>query len=108
MSNENLFVKKVKRLFPIMFKGLTDSDCWKWGGRAAFTLKVDGKLLSSSLRRIAYVAFKGEIPEYHEVKMTCKNKDCVNPAHMETKLSLRQISASFDNEELADTEEVQS
>jgi hypothetical protein len=97
MSHEKLFIEKAKQLFPIMFQGRTPDECWIWGGRITWSVKVDGKILSTVLRRIAYSAFRGEVPPFHEVKTTRKQSGCVNPNHLTTRLSLRLISEEFDD-----------
>ena len=107
MNYESLFIAKAKHVFPIMCRDRTPDDCWMWGGRATWSVKQGGKLLSTTLRRIAYAAFRGEIPEFHEVKTTCKHPDCVNPNHLTTRLSVRLITRGFSGrtESLADSVE---
>jgi hypothetical protein len=96
--NENLFIDRAKKLFPVMFEGRTSDECWIWNGRITWSTKVeDGRIVNTVLRRIAYVAFRGEIPTYHEVKTACKHSGCVNPNHLTTKISLRQMSKGIDN-----------
>jgi hypothetical protein len=97
MTHEKLFVEKAKQLFPIMFEGRTADECWVWGGRITWSVKVNGKILSTVLRRIAYAAFNGDIPPYHEVKTTCEHTGCVNPRHLTTRISLRQITKRIED-----------
>jgi hypothetical protein len=97
MTHEKLFVEKARQLFPIMFEGRTGDECWVWGGRITWSVKVNGKLLSTVLRRIVYAAFNGDIPPYHEVKTTCEHTGCVNPRHLTTRISLRQITKRMED-----------
>lgn len=98
MSHENLFVDKCRKLFPIMFEGRGPDECWAWNGRITWSTKLeDGRTVNTVLRRISYVTFKGDIPKYHEVKTTCKHSGCVNPNHLKTNISLRQLEKDLDN-----------
>lgn len=60
------------------------SDCWIW---TAFKSKgygqfgIGGKLYKS--HRVAYELVKGPIPQGMTLDHLCKNKACVNPAHLE-------------------------
>lgn len=59
--------------------------CWQWikaqkgGGYGAFS--VDG--VSWRAHRWSYVRFVGSIPDEMEIDHRCRNRLCVNPAHLE-------------------------
>lgn len=59
-------------------------DCWEWtaatsGGYGRFGM--DGR--SWRAHRVAYILILGEFPEGLELDHLCRNKRCVNPAHLE-------------------------
>jgi hypothetical protein len=72
------FTRKVKRL---------DSGCWKWtanlhpdnGYPRVWFSKHDDKLA----HRVSYEWSGGDIPEGLTIDHLCRNRWCVNPAHME-------------------------
>ena len=59
--------------------------CWEWVG--AKDKNGYGKTTFSGktwrAHRLIYTMLKGPIPEGLEIDHTCRNKACVNPAHME-------------------------
>ncbi len=61
-------------------------DCWEW---TAFrnqygygTYRLDGRQCMA--HRVAYEMLVGPIPKGLEIDHLCRNRGCVNPAHMET------------------------
>lgn len=61
-------------------------DCWEWRGlRTAPNgygrVIVDGKRLMA--HRVVYEACVGAIPDGLVIDHLCRNKPCVNPAHLE-------------------------
>lgn len=62
-----------------------DSECWPWvGSRDPYgygRLKINGKFRGA--HRLAYELSVGSIPEGLEIDHLCRNRCCVNPAHLE-------------------------
>jgi hypothetical protein len=62
------------------------NGCWQWTafidwyGYGRFGL--NGK--STTAHRAAYVLLVGEIPAETQIDHLCRNRGCVNPAHLET------------------------
>ena len=68
------------------FKSLISmvEDCWEWRGR--YTGNYDMKYFDNfhgetNAARVAWLLFKGLIPEGHRIKRTCDNPRCVKPSH---------------------------
>lgn len=63
--------------------------CWLWtaskDGKGYARFSTGGrKGKSHSAHRTAYELWVGQIPDNLVVRHKCKNKDCVNPEHLET------------------------
>lgn len=77
---------RIKRL-PYNFhdKIIIDSDCWRWTAFKSYDgygrASVNGK--QGNVHRFSYEVFKGEIPKDLEIDHLCKNRDCLNPDHLE-------------------------
>ena len=60
------------------------NGCWEWTGAknkpGYGRMKVNGKFLSP--HRVAYVLFRGSIPENNDVCHKCDNPPCFNPDHL--------------------------
>lgn len=63
---------------------IKSDGCWEWAGyhRADgyITFSVGSKKLRA--HRVAYELFVGPIPEGLEIDHICRNRGCVNPAHL--------------------------
>lgn len=64
------------------------NGCWIWTGakRNGYSMirwKRDGEHIVIGGHRLLYELHVGPIPEGHEVDHTCRNKACINPAHLE-------------------------
>lgn len=63
--------------------------CWEWigakypAGYGAFTRKVNGKWRVYYAHRAAYEYLVGSIPTGLTLDHLCRNRPCVNPAHLE-------------------------
>ena len=59
------------------------SDCWEWQGyinnQGYGVINVGKPILA---HRMSYTAFVGEIPEGKVLDHICRNRKCVNPAHL--------------------------
>jgi hypothetical protein len=68
-----------------------DTGCWKWKGNVATngygTLGVgsrtDRSRKTEYAHRASYIAFVDQIPEGKELDHLCRNRDCVNPDHLD-------------------------
>lgn len=61
------------------------SECWNWQRYKAKSgygwMTVNGK--NTLAHRHYYARFKGEIPDGMQLDHLCRNRGCVNPAHLE-------------------------
>ena len=62
-----------------------ESGCWEWQACVANTgygqIRVDGKTVTA--HRIAYELYVDPIPSGLQIDHLCRNRRCVNPAHLE-------------------------
>jgi len=63
---------------------VTDSGCWQWqrpldSGYGRFW--VDGT--TALAHRVSYEIHNGPVPEGLQIDHLCRNRGCVNPAHLE-------------------------
>lgn len=63
-----------------------DDGCWEWqaslagGGYGSFVVQNRRRVPA---HRYAYEALRGQIPAGLQIDHLCRNRKCVNPAHME-------------------------
>ncbi len=70
---------------------VTNTGCWEWDGSlfqrtgyGVFSVKyLDGVWKSTTAHRVSYRLHKGEIPATFDIDHLCRNRKCVNPAHLE-------------------------
>jgi hypothetical protein len=65
-----------------------ESGCWMWKGRAdkgygRFSVQQNGRQYLIQAHRVAYALYTSAIPAGLEIDHLCRNKLCVNPAHLE-------------------------
>lgn len=69
----------------ILDRCATSDECWMWAGtlnRDGYgTVSHHGRLWMA--HRLAYFAFKGDIPRGLVMDHLCRNRACVNPDHLE-------------------------
>lgn len=77
-------IPPIERFWPKVDK---NGDCWEWlarkspDGYGIFTLDGHGKKVRA--HRFAYELLVGPIPEGLTLDHLCRNRACVNPAHLE-------------------------
>lgn len=76
--------------FAYFFDKVEKSDsCWNWKGQvndngySYFHWYKNGKDAKVTAHRFSYVLHNGSIPEGMEIDHLCRNRKCVNPAHLE-------------------------
>ncbi len=76
--------------FETKFTRGAPDECWEWtgskrGGYGQFMVKSFGRgnCLRSPAHRVAYELARGAIPEGLLIDHLCRNRGCVNPAHLE-------------------------
>jgi hypothetical protein len=72
--------KTVSLTWPWKSVRFQPGGCWEWtGGRSSGYGRIGGEYV----HRAVYKALVGPIPEGMTVDHLCRNRVCVNPAHME-------------------------
>src|SRR5436190_15770103 len=73
--------------FSRFFSPTTREECWPWLGtvdRHGYgKTKFGSPRKTRYAHRVSYELFVGRIPDGREIDHLCKNRLCVNPAHLE-------------------------
>lgn len=78
--------KDVERLMSHISKS---NDCWLWLGKPANTgygqigFGKRSERVTRNAHRVVYELLVGEVPEGKQLDHLCRNRMCVNPAHLE-------------------------
>lgn len=89
---------------------LTNSEprpdgCWDWvagfnGGRCneypRINVRMNGRAKKHYAHRLAYVVFKGPIPDGMTVDHVCCNTRCINPDHLQLETNHRNAQLSHE------------
>ena len=84
--NKYLIGKINKKLikYRITKEGESNSECYGWSGATqpgkTPNLNIEGRIIP--INRAAWMAKLGEIPKFHFILLSCKNKFCTNPEHL--------------------------
>lgn len=70
-----------------------ETDCWLWTGKttkgrgahlyARINLWIEGKIRTLRAHRVAWIEWRGDIPEGFEIDHKCHNTLCINPGHLD-------------------------
>lgn len=70
---------------PVSTQDKVPGDCWEWTGptnKGGYgTIWWEKK--NQYAHRVAFVAFKGELPTNRDIHHACLNKTCINPDHLD-------------------------
>jgi hypothetical protein len=85
----------------LMFRtALLSNGCWEWRGcvnHRGYGLAWDGKKLRI-VHRVAYEELVGPIPDGLQIDHLCRNRPCINPAHLEPVTALTNVLRSANGE----------
>jgi HNH endonuclease len=81
--------KPLLERFQAKYRVNEETGCWDWlgskylNGYGSFRRGGPGGGQQAPAHRIAYELFKGPIPDGLTIDHACRNRGCVNPAHLE-------------------------
>lgn len=86
-----------RQTLPASFDGkyaITESGCWEWAAARqtnGYGSVWIGNGRTALAHRVAYEALVGPIPDGLTIDHLCRNKACINPAHMEPVTAVENI-----------------
>jgi hypothetical protein len=89
-----------------MVSAQAPDECWEWTGNLSagygtLGLKRDGRWVTTRAHRVSWTIHRGPIPTGLQLDHLCRNRACVNPAHLEPVTNrvngLRGVSACAQN-----------
>ena len=79
MTNQHTALPMPERFWSHVIRW--DADCWTWvGPHQSIGYAIFGKTVA---HRVAYELSVGPVPAGMELDHLCRNRGCVNPAHLE-------------------------
>ena len=73
----------------LLANSVVDGECWFYVGKrnnrgyGTICVRAGGRQLTLLVHRLAYTVFTGaSIPDGLEIDHICRNKHCINPAHL--------------------------
>lgn len=67
------------------FRGDAETGCWNWAGAVSAgsygSIYYQGRMQKA--HRVAWMLWRGQIPNGMDLDHLCRNRLCINPAHLE-------------------------
>lgn len=86
-NNDRLLIPRADRLWYRVDKSGGPDACWPWLGATSngYGVLTGGRRGSTNLgaHRLSYELANGAIPDGLQIDHLCRNRACVNPAHLE-------------------------
>lgn len=87
MANNKTTPERLQRNFTRRFREDNDTGCWFWLGHInkdnGYGAMSIGRNKKVPAHRYAYELIFGPVPKHLDIDHLCRNRDCVNPAHLE-------------------------
>lgn len=98
MKNKTLFERFTEKYI------VSNDNCWVWQATTKGKHKdyrdqygqMNVDQVNVGAHRVAYMLFKGEIPEKYVIDHICRNTLCVNPDHLEAITARENICRGYD------------